>query len=99
MSICSKNELDDNTHNIQYTTDEETILDFLDTNDKKIICITYQSLETFVNCIEQTDIDVDLLIYDEAHHTVGNKIQQLVFNNPNAESLCGCGESFNLKES
>jgi iron-sulfur cluster assembly accessory protein len=24
--------------------------------------------------------------------------QQLVYNNPNAESLCGCGESFNLKE-
>jgi len=24
--------------------------------------------------------------------------QQLIFNNPNAESLCGCGESFNLKK-
>lgn len=24
-------------------------------------------------------------------------MQQLEFNNPNAESLCGCGESFNLK--
>jgi iron-sulfur cluster assembly protein len=24
-------------------------------------------------------------------------LSQLVFNNPNAESLCGCGESFNLK--
>ena len=24
-------------------------------------------------------------------------ISQLVFDNPNADSLCGCGESFNLK--
>lgn len=25
-------------------------------------------------------------------------MEQLVFNNPNVDSLCGCGESFNLKE-
>ncbi|PHQ80796.1 MAG: FeS assembly scaffold SufA [Coxiella sp. (in: Bacteria)] len=26
-------------------------------------------------------------------------MEQLVYDNPNADSLCGCGESFNLKES
>lgn len=25
-------------------------------------------------------------------------MKQLVFNNPNVDSTCGCGESFNLKE-
>lgn len=25
-------------------------------------------------------------------------MSQLVFNNPNVDSLCGCGESFNLKD-
>ena len=25
-------------------------------------------------------------------------MKQLTFNNPNAQNLCGCGESFNLKE-
>lgn len=25
-------------------------------------------------------------------------VSQLEFNNPNADSLCGCGESFNLKK-
>lgn len=24
-------------------------------------------------------------------------LSQLIFNNPNADSLCGCGESFNIK--
>lgn len=28
----------------------------------------------------------------------GLGVYQLVFHNPNADSLCGCGESFNLKE-
>ncbi len=27
----------------------------------------------------------------------GLGFSQMVFNNPNAESLCGCGESFNVK--
>ena len=33
---------------------------------------------------------------DLATKTLGQ--QQLVFNNPNADTLCGCGESFNLKK-
>lgn len=33
---------------------------------------------------------------DYVHKSLG--VSVLVFNNPNAKSLCGCGESFNLKE-
>lgn len=33
---------------------------------------------------------------DYVQHGLGQK--QLHFNNPNADSLCGCGESFNLKD-
>ena len=81
LSICSKNELQENTHNINYTTDDELIINFLNNKEKKIVCVTYQSFETFVKCINDLDINIDLIEYDEAHHIVGSKIQQLVFNN------------------
>ncbi len=43
-----------------------------------------------VNMIQGTEID---------YVKKGLGVSQLVFNNPNAKSLCGCGESFNLRES
>lgn len=88
LSICSKNELQENTHNINYTTENEDITDFLNKKDNKIICITYQSFETFVNCISDLDIEIDLIAYDEAHHIVGSKIQKLVFNNEIFNDKC-----------
>jgi len=42
-----------------------------------------------VSLIRGTEID-----YVQKHAGV----HQLVFNNPNADNVCGCGESFNLKE-
>ena len=45
--------------------------------------------EASVAYLNGTEIDL-------ATKTLGQ--QQLVFNNPNADSLCGCGESFNLKK-
>ena len=62
---------------------------------------------------KETDIEIqlpDLLIYidaDSADILNGTEIDyvkkglglyQLVYHNPNADSLCGCGESFNLKK-
>ncbi len=80
MSICSKNELDDNIYNIKYTTDEDIIQKFITNKKKKIITCTYQSLDTFFNAINNTDKQIGLMIYDEAHHIIGSKIQDLVFN-------------------
>lgn len=34
---------------------------------------------------------------DYVEHQLGQR--QLIYDNPNADSLCGCGESFNLKRS
>jgi iron-sulfur cluster assembly protein len=59
------------------------------------IQITLNDLAIFidknaVNMLQGTEID---------YVTKGLGLSQLVFNNPNAKSLCGCGESFNLRES
>ncbi len=55
-------------------------------------------------------ISSDLVVYVDSHsiHALKGAVidyqrkglgqEQLVFNNPNAEGACGCGESFNLKK-
>lgn len=77
MSVCSKNELDH--PDIHYTTESQQIETFLHQDKHKIVSVTYQSLETFVNVVEKLDIRIDLLVYDEAHHVIGTTIQNLVF--------------------
>ncbi len=81
LSICSLNELDNeqNVRNIEYTTNKENIISFINKDDRKIITVTYQSLSNFICCLKQTDITIDLLIYDEAHHIIGSENQKLVF--------------------
>ncbi len=79
---------------------------------KKTGCSGYMYVPEIVNTKKETDIEIrepDLLIYIDRDSlpmldgTVVDYVQknlglsQLIFNNPNAESLCGCGESFNLK--
>lgn len=51
MSICSKNEINDK--NIDYTTDDIEIKNFINGNNKKIISVTYQSLKTFLNVLKR----------------------------------------------
>src|SRR5436189_226361 len=46
LTICSKNELDSQ---LEFTTDEDDILDFLEQEHDKIILITYQSLKTLID--------------------------------------------------
>lgn len=77
MSICSNDEVKD--MDIKYTTDEDAIIKFIKSEEQKIISVTYQSFETFLNAIEKTGITVDLTVFDEAHHVVGSKIQKIVF--------------------
>lgn len=45
----------------------------------KTICVTYQSYKTLLDNLETTKIDV--CIYDEAHHAVGETYQKLIFEN------------------
>ena len=81
LSICSKNELSISKNKIKYTTDEEDIKKFIKKKDKKVISVTYKSLDKFINALTDTNVKIDLLVYDEAHHIIGNSIQELVFKN------------------
>jgi superfamily II DNA or RNA helicase len=83
LSFCSDNEskLKINTNKIIYTTDIGIVQDFVSSPRKKIMTITYQSFEKFIGLAMSKKIYIDRLYYDEAHHIVGDAIQQLVFNN------------------
>jgi ribosomal RNA-processing protein 8 len=45
----------------------------------KIICVTYQSYGTLLDNLGETKINI--CIYDEAHHAVGETYQKLIFEN------------------
>ena len=61
------------------TTDPVQIKKFLQKKSCKIICITYQSFSVLLENLEDTKINV--CIYDEAHHAVGETYQKLIFEN------------------
>ncbi|HLB57143.1 MAG TPA: iron-sulfur cluster assembly accessory protein [Coxiellaceae bacterium] len=79
---------------------------------KKTGCSGYMYVPEIILEKKETDIEVresDLLIYIDRNAMElikGTQIDyvkkglgssQLVFNNPNAEGVCGCGESFQIR--
>ena len=61
------------------TTESNQITNFLSKQTNKIICVTYQSFETLLDNLKDTKINVCL--FDEAHHAVGETYQKLIFEN------------------
>ena len=61
------------------TTDPIQIKAELKNKKQKIICVTYQSYKTLLDNLDSTKIDV--CIYDEAHHAVGETYQKFIFEN------------------
>ena len=61
------------------TTDATQIKKFLSKKQNKIICITYQSFKTLLDNLGT--IKIDVCIFDEAHHAVGETYQKLIFEN------------------
>jgi len=66
---------------IDSTTDPTKIKDFLKIrkNVNKIICVTYYSYKTLLDNIGTNKINI--CCYDEAHRAVGEKIQDIIFQN------------------
>lgn len=61
------------------TTDPTNIKRFLRKCENQIICITYQSYSTLLDCLG--DIKINVCIFDEAHHAVGETYKSLIFDN------------------
>jgi len=70
LNISSENEA---------TTNPTKITQFLSKPFNKIICITYQSFKTLMDNLHGKKINV--CIFDEAHHAVGETYQKLIFEN------------------
>ena len=65
------------------TTDPLEIRKFLKLKKQKIICITYQSLETLVSNLGNTVIG--LACFDEAHRTTSDGVRELIYNSDKYE--------------
>ena len=72
---------------IKFTTKENKLHTFLKKKNKQIILVTYQSFEKFINVCIEKNININNLIFDEAHHIVGDKIQNIVFNNDKLDAI------------
>ena len=61
------------------TTDPIIIKSFLSLDINKFICVTYQSFNTLLDNLD--GIKINVCIFDEAHHAVGETYQKLIFEN------------------
>ena len=89
LAFCSDDDgkLKIKTDKIKYTTNEKTLNTFLKQETNKLVLVTYQSFEKFINVCISENITINNLIFDEAHHIVGDKIQNIVFNNEELDEI------------
>jgi superfamily II DNA or RNA helicase len=62
------------------STDSEKIRRFLEKKCRKIVAVTYASLGLLFAVMKDVGCRADVIVYDEAHHVIGDKCQTLVFD-------------------
>ncbi len=67
------------------TTDQARIKAEIKKKKNKVICVTYQSYKTLLDNLGS--IKIDVCIYDEAHHAVGETYQKLIFEQESEASV------------
>ena len=91
LAFCSDNErkLNLKTDRIKYSTKTKTLVSFLKQAPQKhkLILVTYQSFENFITQMIERNESINSLIFDEAHHIVGDNIQTIVFDNEELDSI------------
>ena len=71
------------------TTDSFLIQAFLNHHlEQKIICVTYQSYETLLNCLAISQTTIDVAHFDESHAVCGQTYQKLIFDNDSNSVQC-----------
>ena len=90
LVVCSKNEIE-NDVDITYTTNKKDILSFLKKDG--IILSTYQSLHLIYELILKHKIRINLAVFDEAHHVVGNEYQKSIFDGGGRTGGCSVDSS------
>ena len=70
LAFCSDDDtkLKLKTSAIRYSTSDKTCKSFMRKKDKKIVLVTYHSFEKFINICIDSNIRINRLIFDEAHH-------------------------------
>jgi ribosomal RNA-processing protein 8 len=66
--------------NIESTTEPDKILQFFGTLAPKIICVTYQSLNTLLD--NTGDTVIDICLFDEAHRSTSSEYKKLIYDEP-----------------
>lgn len=61
-----------------FTTDPSTIRTTLSGADRALACVTYASLSTFADAASEEGRDLDLALFDEAHHCTAAKAYALL---------------------
>jgi superfamily II DNA or RNA helicase len=63
---------------VDCTTEPSVIKEFLRSDSSKIICVTYQSLNTLIENLD--GLTIGLACFDEAHNSVGETYKELIYN-------------------
>ena len=89
LAFCSDDEskLNCKSNKINYSTSDIRLKTFIKKKENKIILVTYQSFEKFINICISNNIRINRLLFDEAHNLVGEKIQKIVFNNDELDNI------------
>jgi len=88
LAFCSDNDRKlKSKGTISFTTDEKKLNTFLKKRNNKMLLVTYQSFEKFINICSVNAIKINNLIFDEAHHIIGDRIQNIVFNNEELDTI------------
>lgn len=82
LKICSEMEATTDPRHIQMFLQDTTPKSI---NTNKIICITYQSYNILLDILTQLDLKINVCLFDEAHHAVGEVYQKLIFENSQCE--------------